>query len=147
MDLINGLELLSWTFWVRFAGTAYAVREDILKDEMVIHQFGTATNFTQIWAGRWKSGPGNEAEVWQCWGLPAHSTGFAAHTSRELFSLCDYVQTLLNTEQIQGVKYQGTPGVLHSLRSHLSNGVHPCSADASELHCITEFCCCRWNYY
>lgn len=31
MDLINGLELLSWMFSVRFAGTAYAVREDILK--------------------------------------------------------------------------------------------------------------------
>lgn len=59
------------------------------------------------------------------------------------FPLCHYAQTLLNTEQIQGVKYQGTPGVLHSLRSHLSNGVHLCSADASELHCIIEFCCCR----
>lgn len=63
MDLINGLELLSWTFSVRFAGTAYAVREDILENGMVIHQFGTATNFPQIQAGRWKSGPGNEAEV------------------------------------------------------------------------------------
>lgn len=63
MYLINGLELLSWMFSVRFAGIAYAVREDILENGMVIHQFGTATNSAQIQAGRWRSGPGDEAEV------------------------------------------------------------------------------------
>lgn len=147
MDLINGLELLSWMFSVRFAGAAYAVREDILENGMVIHQFGTATNFAQIRAGRWKSGPGDEAEVWQRWDYP-HTARVLLHTHPgSCLPLCDYLQTLLNTEQTQGIKYQGTPGVLHSLRSHLSNGAHPCSADASELHCITEFCCCRWNYY
>lgn len=73
-------------FSVRFAGIAYAVREDILENGMVIHQFGTATNSAQIQAGRWRSGPGDEAEVWQFWGLPAHRMGFAAHTSWELLS-------------------------------------------------------------
>lgn len=84
MDLINGLELLSWMFsncW-----HSLCCQEGHFRKWDSDPSVWIATNFVQIRAGRWKSGPGDEAEVWQCWGLPTHSTGFAAHTSWELLS-------------------------------------------------------------
>lgn len=70
--LINGLELLSWTFSVSSVGTLRAVREGTSENGIAISQPGTTTNLSQTWAGRWgKAGPESQTG---CQGVTAHGT-------------------------------------------------------------------------
>ena len=77
-ELINGPELLPWTFSVRFLGTARAVGEGNSENGTAIHQFSTATNLPQTWAARWKHGTSDEAKVWHSAGdYPQHGFCYA----------------------------------------------------------------------
>lgn len=62
--------------------------------------------------------------------------------TRSSFPLYCYAHKLYR-QKGKSTAVRGRAVVFCTSRPHLSNGAQPCSADASELHCITEFCCCR----
>lgn len=134
-QLINGAELLSWTFSARFVGAVWAVTEGTLENGIAINQFGTATNLSQTWAVTWKCG------TWEQDRPPRRDTALGLSYvgilgTSSCAPLCCYAHKLYRSKS---KTITLSTGVLEfcTSRSHLSNGVRPYSADASELRCIT----------